>query len=458
MSRAVDALVELNPTQIQFAESDAKHGLMVAGMGAGKSHGLRAKLLRRIEQNHRYMSRKSPGVYLAPTYDMISNLVQPNLMDLFDSYRIPHHYKQDDHLLTFTFGGRECHMRLLSAENYDRYMGPGFPFILGDEIELCFRTRVSKIEVMWKKMLSRLRVPGATNSFDIAGTPEGFGFFWEWWESRLVTRPELAMHYQLFRASTYENADNLPPDYINDLMRDYDPQRIKAYIFGEFVNLTTGAIYSGFRRDKHVARGVYEMRDPDLPIEFCFDFNVNPMTIVVTQYQHPRLLVLAVLQPRSSSTEDACHVALKEFGHHRGPCLIYGDATGKGHRSSGAAGRSDRDIIGVSAGNGVIGTAWHAKGRGYDTRWMKTNPWQPDRHAAVNAFVSSDRLLVDEERGKPLVTDLVRQTYREGTREEDDQKGTLGHAAAALGYRIFRDWKAGPTIEERMSGKGRRAA
>jgi len=446
----VDAEVELNPTQIAFAESDAKHSLMVAGMGAGKSHGLRAKLLRRIEQNHRHMTRKSPGVYLAPTYDMISNLVQPNLMDLFDAYRIPHRYKQDDHLLTFTFGGRECHMRLLSAENYDRYMGPAFPFIVGDEIELCFRTRVSKIEVMWKKFLSRLRVPGATNSFDVAGTPEGFGFFWEWWENRLVTQPSLAKQYQLFRASTYENADNLPEDYIEGLLRDYDPQRIKAYIFGEFVNLTTGAIYTSFRRDKHVRRGVYEMRDPHLPLEFCFDFNVNPMTVVVSQYQHPRLLVLAVLQPRSSHTEDACNEVLGEFGGHPGPCLIYGDATSKARKSS-SAGRSDRDII-----DAILGKAWASKG--YDTRWTKTNPWQPDRHAAVNTFLASDRALIDEERGKPLVIDLVRQTYREGTREEDDQGGTLGHAAAAFGYRVFRDFKAGPTIEERMSGRGRKSA
>ncbi|MDV7677376.1 terminase family protein, partial [Acinetobacter baumannii] len=54
--------------------------------------------------------------------------------------------------------------------------------------------------------------------------------------------------YGMIQASTYDNEANLPDDYISSLYESYPPQLISAYLRGQFVNLTSGAVYPDFDR------------------------------------------------------------------------------------------------------------------------------------------------------------------------------------------------------------------
>ena len=55
----------------------------------------------------------------------------------------------------------------------------------------------------------------------------------------------------MVQASTYENEEHLPDNYIETLKETYPGELINAYIDGDFVKLTSGTIYNEFDRVKH---------------------------------------------------------------------------------------------------------------------------------------------------------------------------------------------------------------
>lgn len=419
--------------------------LFLAGMGAGKSHTVRKKYLARTFDHYPFMTRRNPSWYLAPTYDMVSNQILPEVEFDLAQMGIRTQYHKTEHMLTFDVRGHRCHTRMLSAQNYNRYMGPEVPFMTGDELELCFNANPVKTELMFQKLMSRLRMRGTSRSFDIGTTPEGFGFAYKWWKQRPEKDPSLKSDYRMYNCSTYENERNLPEDYIPTLLRDYGEGMAQAYIHGRFSNLKTGNVYHAFRRELHTARGLKV--DRHFPIEFSFDFNVAPMSCGISQYIDPDLIWPRVLQDRSrKGTMEMCRILVAEYGWHPGPVIVYGDATGKRLQSS-SAGRSDRDIIAS-----ILEAHW---GRGNVVyRWERRNPWLPDRYAAVNAFLESGRCLFDEIEAEAAVLDLEQQPFKEGSRQADDLGGTIGHVADLIGYRIYTDWPPSRTLAERARGVG----
>ncbi|MCV5466626.1 terminase, partial [Escherichia coli] len=69
-----------------------------------------------------------------------------------------------------------------------------------------------------------------------------------------------------------------PPDYIPSLMESYPPELIKAYLRGQFTNLTSGTIYHQFDRKLNNCR---EEEQPGEPLYIGMDFNVGKMAGVV---------------------------------------------------------------------------------------------------------------------------------------------------------------------------------
>lgn len=82
----------------------------------------------------------------------------------------------------------------------------------------------------------------------------------------------------MIQASTYDNEANLPDDYISSLYESYPPQLISAYLRGQFVNLTSGAVYPDF--DRKLNHTDEEIK-PGEPLIIGMDFNVLKMAAVV---------------------------------------------------------------------------------------------------------------------------------------------------------------------------------
>ena len=83
--------------------------------------------------------------------------------------------------------------------------------------------------------------------------------------------------YGMIQASTYDNEANLPDDYISSLFESYPPQLISAYLRGQFVNLTSGAVYPDF--DRKLNHTDEEIEPLELLI-IGMDFNVLKMAAV----------------------------------------------------------------------------------------------------------------------------------------------------------------------------------
>ncbi len=86
------------------------------------------------------------------------------------------------------------------------------------------------------KIIARMRykVDGLRNGIDVTTTPEGFKFVYQQFVKAVREKPELSALYGLIQASTFDNAKNLPPDYIPSLMNSYPPELIKAYLRGVY--------------------------------------------------------------------------------------------------------------------------------------------------------------------------------------------------------------------------------
>src|SRR5690606_27765655 len=107
------------------------------------------------------------------------------------------------------------------------------------------------------------------NGVDVTTTPEGFKFTYQQFKKAPAEKSSLAGLYGLIQASTYDNAKNLPDDYIPSLFESYPKQLIAAYLRGQFVNLASGSIYPDFDR---VLNNSFESIQEREPLMVGMDF------------------------------------------------------------------------------------------------------------------------------------------------------------------------------------------
>ena len=185
---------------------------------------------------------------------------------------------------------------------------------LVDEIDV-FEQK--KAQNAWNKIISRMRlvIPGVENSIGVTTTPEGFKFVY----SQFASEPTKS--YSMVQASTYENMDYLPPDYIESLVETYPSQLISAYINGDFVNLTSGTVYRSYDRAKHrsreVVQNVYVLRGKEFHAVDQIKDGYNTPTVAQT---------------------------IKEM-YPKNKIIIYPDSSGKNRTRLGGASESDIAVL-----------------------------------------------------------------------------------------------------------------
>jgi len=120
-----------------------------------------------------------------------------------------------------------------------------------------------------------------------------------WIEKHFIEKG--ANEYELIKATTYENAKNLPEGYIEDLERNYPPQWIKKYLYGEFGFTSAGKpVYPMFMEAVHVRDLSYiwkpsktSGRSPQIQLYRGWDFGFNfPAMVVTTVDDRGRWLIL----------------------------------------------------------------------------------------------------------------------------------------------------------------------
>jgi PBSX family phage terminase large subunit len=411
---------DLHPGQLAFVDDQSTSILGVsAGYGAGKTRALCAKAVHLAMANQGFI-----GVVMEPTGPLIRDIWQSDFDDFLEAYDIPYTFRASPlPEYTLHLPGGDTKILCRSFENWQRIIGINGAWILADEIDTVNPAIANKA---FPKILGRLR-SGNVRQFAAASTPEGFRWMWQTFASEDGKGRE---DRRLIRMRTQDNP-YLPPDFIERMQANYDPQLLKAYLDGEFVNLTTGQVYDRFDRAKHMA-----VQMPDIsrePLRIGVDFNVGNMSAVIAIRVGKSLYVVDEV----SGAHDTDALAQKIKAHypdHR--IYVYPDASG-GNRSTNAT-QTDIAIL---------------ESYGMSNQSPKANPPVRDRVAAVQALLENGkgevRLKIAASCVKTIEC-LELQSYTE--KGDPDKNAGYDHMNDALGYLVWREFNPLHAVAGRGTG------
>ena len=399
---------DLHPGQLAFVDDTSTQILGIsAGYGAGKTRALCAKAVMLAAANQGFI-----GAVMEPTGPLIRDIWQTDFEFFLEAYEIPYTFRASplpEYMLHLPGGDTKILCR--SFENWSRIIGLNLAWVLADEIDTVTPSIANKA---FPKILGRLRA-GNVRQFGAASTPEGFRWMWNTFGSdEAKARPDR----HLIKMRTVDNP-HLPPDFIERLEANYDPSLLRAYLDGEFVNLTTGQVYDRFDRAKHV---VSELPDTDRePLRIGVDFNVGNMSAVIAVRLGSSLLVIDEISG-AHDTDALAQEIVRRYPERR--MYAYPDASG-GNRSTNAS-QTDVQIL---------------ESYGMSNQSPRANPPVRDRVAAVQALLENGKgqvRLQVAERCKRVIECLELQCYTD--RGEPDKDAGFDHMNDALGYLIWREF------------------
>ena len=373
-----------------------------------------------------------PGInqgYFAPTYPQIRDIFYPTVEEVAADWGLNVKINEGNKEVHFYYGRQYRGTTICrSMEKPQTIVGFKIGNALVDELDILPK---EKARTAWRKIIARMRykIDGLRNGIDVTTTPEGFKFVYEQFVKAVREKTELASLYGLVQASTFDNEKNLPADYIPSLLESYPPELIKAYLRGQFTNLTSGTVYHQFDRKLNNCE---EVEQPGEPIYIGMDFNVGKMAGIV----HVLRLGLpcAVTEIINAyDTPDMIRIIKERFWLYDGndyrkvrEIYIYPDASGDSRKSSNA---STTDIA-------------QLKQAGFNVVVNSSNPPVKDRVNSMNAmFCNANgerRYKVNVKRCPLYAESLEQQVWDE--KGEPDKKSGNDHPNDAGGYFIVKQF------------------
>jgi len=407
------------PSQARFHSSQARFKGFSGPIGSGKSQALCQEAIKLS-----YVNAGRTGLLGAPTYAMLRDATQTALVQILESNSIPYTLHKAESVLVM----KDTRSRILlrSLEEYERLRGTNLAWFGVDELTYAHPEA-------WLRLEGRLRDPAASRLCGFAvWTPKGH----DWVFDRFLESPANGCETTVARPMENRHILDKVPDFYERLRHSYDEKFFRQEVLGEYLNIHEGRVYDAFSREDHVRE--LEV-DPDEPLLWTLDFNVDPMCSVVAQVQGETVHVLDEIVLSRAGTQDACEEFTNRFPAHEKGTRVYGDASGNNRSTSG---KRDFEIVKShlrKAGRKKVGY-----------RVPAANPRVADRVALVNAKLRNAagevQLLVDR-RCKELIQDFEKVAYVEGSGVVDkssDPRRT--HLSDALGYLVWQEFGGKRTI------------
>jgi len=239
---------------------------------------------------------------------------------------------------------------------------------------------------------------------------------------------------------TWQSADVLDPKELEQMKSLYDPMIYKQEFEGEFIE-AGGLVYYAFSFDN-----LKELEfSPVKHTVLCYDFNVDPMTVLVNQeIDADNWCVVKEFVLNNSNTEAATNHVIEwlQTNNFKGKLGVTGDFTGSARKTVGKEGsRSDWEII----------RRLFAGKYGFEReRISSVSHHLKDGINSLNAlFKTADgniRQWINRKECPYLYKDLTRQTLnKDGTL--NDESGTIGHRSDALMYFAYNYYRIRREIE-----------
>ena len=398
----------LLPHQEKFCD-DTKHRklALVCGFGAGKTYALVSKSFMLAAMNVGHIS-----AVFEPTSPMLRDILMRTMNDLLEEWEIPYTFRASplpEYVLSFQEGSHTILLRTILT--YQRLRGQNLCAVGFDEADTVPKRDAEQAMNM---ALARLR-SGNIQQFYATTTPEGHSWAFETFEKNAKEDT------RLIKAKTSDNP-YLPEGFIDSLLENYPPQLIQAYLNGNFTNLTTGAVYSRFDRNKHLINNIpFDIKMETLLIGI--DFNVMNCNAVVAVKDRDKLIVIDEVT-KQNDTDALAQEIKRRYPNNK--ILVYPDASGAA-RSTINASKTDIAIL---------------QSYNFTSMALRSNPPIKDRVQTLQALLENSKgrvRLAIHASCRRLIECLELQSYDEKSGDPDKQNG-YDHLNDALGYLVYREF------------------
>lgn len=395
-----DIEVRLHDKQMQFMKLETRYGLFQAGIGTGKTF-VGALWAAKMVLTH----PGTRGVIVARDVPQLRNgtlieftKVLTQILGLTEDVDFTHNKAKNEYV--FSNG---TVVVCVGSLNYDSaFRGPSYGWAWADEADYW-------TEDAWKALKGRIRV--SPELIRVTSSPKGYNFIYEDFIEKNDDTKETVI------ARTMDNPF-LSSGFIEDLKKSYSPKLFRQEVLGERLNLTAGAVYSEFDRDKHVA-DCFSKLTKGKPIHIFTDYNVSHYLAVVTVFEQGKLYVVDEIHLEDANTHKMAQTIIGKYGkeHH---ITLSGDSTGN----------NKRDVAASSTNYQIF--------REYGITCLPThNPPVMQRVMATESAFFKNNVIVDP-RCKTLIRDLELLVWKKGFSNQIDKSDiTLSHASDCFGYGIW---------------------
>ncbi len=401
--------------QAKFLSLKQKFRAFIGGYGSSKTYTGCMSMCQ-----HSYEFPRINQGYFAPTYPHIRDIFYPTIEEVASSFGLSVDINQGNKEVHFFSGGQYRSTTICrSLERPWSIIGFKIGNALIDEMDVL---PTDKARLAWQKVIARMRykVDNVKNGIDVTTTPEGFKYVYDLFYKKPLDNPELLKNYGMIQASTYDNAINLPLDYIPSLVETYPSELIEAYIDGQFTNLTAGTVYRGYDRKKHNSNAVIQDKEP---LFIGMDFNVQHMAATIfvirinSETGKQEWHAVAELK-EIFDTPDMIRIIKEKWQDKNHTIIVYPDATGKNRKSQNA---SETDISLLRQAHFTVKA--HA-----------SNPSVKGRVISTNKSFESGLLFVNYSACPTVASCLEQQSY--DVNGEPDKKSGVDHQNDATSYPI----------------------
>lgn len=385
----------------KIIKSDARNVMLFGGSRSGKTFMLVYAIIVRA------MAHKSRHIILRLNFNHIKTSIWadtlPRVLKLcFPS--LPVEYNRTDYFIRLQNGSEIWVAGLDDEKRIEKILGKEYSTIYFNECsQIPYKsigvatTRLAEKNPLRKKLYYDCNPPSKKH--------------WTYWlfvkhADPITSEPVDPKKYSSLLMNPKDNIQNIDEEYIAEVLSQMPENMRRRFELGEFVDDYDGLVYYSFDREKHVK----EFNTQPGTKLIGMDFNVNPMTAVVSQVWNNTLYVQDEVFLENSDTFKMAHT-LSKMGYSGN--TIYPDSTGANRKTSG---KSDHQIL---------------KDEGFKIQSTR-NPLVFDRVNNINTLLKHGRLIIHP-RCKKLINDLEKVSWKG---QDLDQKSdpSLTHISDALGY------------------------
>jgi hypothetical protein len=390
--------VKLSGPQSVIAQDDHRFKVVIAGRRFGKTH----LAIRQLCYEARLPNREV--WYVAPTYKQAKMIVWRKLKQRLQDLRWIKKTNESELSIQLKNGSI---ISLKGADNEDSLRGIGLDYLILDEFADI------KPEAFYEVLRPTLADREGKAMF--IGTPKGIA---NWAYDLYQMEQEIPSTWKSFQYTTIDGG-NVSYEELESARRDLDLRQFRQEFLATFETYA-GRIYYSFDRvsNTHAPEKAGKI---DLSVIYTgWDFNIDPMSVVIATRNGDTLYVIDEIRMFSSNTQEAVEEIKNRYPKSR--IWAYPDPAARQRKTS-AGGSTDVTIL---------------QNAGFVVKVPHVHTPVRDRINAVNSRLCDStgiRRLIISPKCKYTIEGLERHTYKEGTTQPDKDSG-YDHMMDALGYMV----------------------